>query len=379
MKKILVWDLPTRLFHWLLAAGFATAWITAGSEEWMAVHTFAGWMMLGLVVFRLVWGFAGNRYARFSSFLFSPKAAIAYGKDVLTGRAKRHIGHNPAGSWAIYLMLLMVPLVVVAGLVTIGAEDGAGPFANMLPEAMGHDLKELHEAIATGMLVLVGVHVLGVIVESRVHKENLALSMITGKKEGQPEDDARRPYRIAGAALLALAVAGAAMFFGTPAAAEHEEHEHERGERSYSRAVVADNAKWRAECSSCHMAFPPAMLPARSWTRMMAEQDKHFGESLGIDPATTKEILAFLQKNAGDVVQAGHASRFARSVPAGQTTQRITETSGWKREHDEVSAKAWRNVQSKANCAACHQGAEKGNFDEDDVRIPKTPIGAKKP
>mgnify|MGYP003471861413 CR=1 FL=1 len=100
--KILVWDLPTRLFHWLFAGAFAIAWLTSDSDSWLKLHVFAGYLMLGLLGFRLVWGFIGGRYARFASFRYGLKEGLTYLFQVLTGSAQRHIGHNPAGSWAVY-------------------------------------------------------------------------------------------------------------------------------------------------------------------------------------------------------------------------------------------------------------------------------------
>ena len=104
---VLIWDLPTRIFHWTLTASFFIALATGDSDRFRDIHVFSGYLMLGLIGFRVVWGFAGSRYARFRSFLFGPRAAIAYFADLLAARASRHLGHNPAGSWAIFAMLAL--------------------------------------------------------------------------------------------------------------------------------------------------------------------------------------------------------------------------------------------------------------------------------
>ena len=193
-SRILVWDLPTRLFHWLLAASFAGAWLTADSERWMDVHVMLGYTVLLLVAFRIAWGFAGTRHARFASFAYGPREVLAYLRSMLTLRATHYTGHNPAGSWAILGLVALAVVATVAGIATYN-------------DAGGHWLEELHEGAATAMLVLVVVHVAGVIVGSLLHRENLAASMVTGRKAGAAQDAIGTPRRIV-AVLLVAALAG---------------------------------------------------------------------------------------------------------------------------------------------------------------------------
>ena len=126
---------------------------------------------------------------------------------------------------------------------------------------------------------------------------------------------------------------------------------------------TVSNAKWKSECGACHVAYPPRMLPAESWRAIMSGLDKHFGSNAGLDAASANEITAFLEKNAD-----------ARKHDAsGKPLLRITETRGFKSEHREVAARVWKNpkVKSPANCTACHTQAESGDFNEDNVKIPK--------
>ena len=99
-SKLLVWDVPTRVFHWLLALSFAGAFVTAESERYRDVHVALGYTVLGLVAFRLVWGLIGTRYARFWSFAYGPRSVLTYVKSLFTRSPQHHLGHNPAGSWA---------------------------------------------------------------------------------------------------------------------------------------------------------------------------------------------------------------------------------------------------------------------------------------
>jgi len=222
--KILVWDIPTRLFHWLFAGAFAVAWLTSEEDAWLNVHVFVGYLMLGLLGFRLMWGFAGGRYARFASFRFSWKEGIAYLLQVLTGSAKRHIGHNPAGSWAVYLLLALGLLAGLSGMITLAGQEGQGPLAPWVPYSAGEAFKEVHEALASAMLGAVVLHLAGVALESWRHRENLPRAMLTGLKEGTP-DAATPSRRLLSALILLVAIgAGGVWFFGNApiTAREHD-------------------------------------------------------------------------------------------------------------------------------------------------------------
>jgi len=190
MRKILVWDLPTRAFHWLLALSFAGAFLTAESERYRDMHVTLGYTMLGLVAFRLVWGLIGTRYARFRSFAFGPRSVLTYLKSLFTRAPHHYIGHNPAGSWAIYALLALIVLAGASGYATY--EDIGG-----------HGMEEVHEAFSNLLLAAVAAHVAGVAVSSLVHGENLVRAMVTGYKSGLPAQGVRYRHRAIGAALVA--------------------------------------------------------------------------------------------------------------------------------------------------------------------------------
>lgn len=193
-KRILVWDLPTRVFHWLLAWSFAGAFVTAESERLRGIHVVLGYTVLGLVAFRLAWGFIGTRYARFSSFWYRPRRVAAYLKSVFSGTPEHHIGHNPAGSWAIF------------GLLSLAAAAGASGW--LVYNDIGGRLAEgLHEGIANVMLALVAVHIAGVAVSSLLHRENLVRAMWNGGKRGDARAAASGPRTAIGIALLAAVLA----------------------------------------------------------------------------------------------------------------------------------------------------------------------------
>ncbi len=156
-----------------------------------------------------------------------------------------------------------------------------------------------------------------------------------------------------------IAAALLLMCLAIPAAHAEDDDDEEEG---FGFAVVT-NAKWKAECGTCHVAFPPHLLPAASWRAVMAGLEKHFGSDASLDTATGKEIGLFLET---------YASRM-RFEPTAKPLLRITETRWFRSEHREVDSHVWKSqkVKSAANCAACHTRAEEGRFGEHDIRIPR--------
>jgi len=175
--KILVWDAPTRVFHWLLALSFAGAYATSEGGGLMGVHLTLGYTMVGLVAFRVIWGLIGTRYARFSSFVRGPAAVARYASSMLNPKAEHSMGHNPLGAVSIVLMLLCTLAIVFTGWVYFNG--GA------------HALKSLHEGAAALMATVVGVHVAGVVFASLMQRENLVRAMFNGRKQGRPEQSIR--------------------------------------------------------------------------------------------------------------------------------------------------------------------------------------------
>lgn len=170
-----VWDIGVRVFHWLLVLCFAVAWISA--DEWQDVHEIAGYTVAALVVFRLLWGLFGSRYARFRQFVRHPKQVLSYVSDIRRGREARYIGHNPAGGMMVLALLLGLAAMTLSGWL----------YTDLL---WGEEwVEEVHELLANLLLMLVGLHVAGVVLASLRHRESLVKSMITGRKRGPGESD----------------------------------------------------------------------------------------------------------------------------------------------------------------------------------------------
>jgi len=205
-RKIRVWDPLIRGFHWGLVVAFSVAFVSA--EQSGAVHEISGYVVAGLVAIRLIWGFLGSRYARFTQFLKGPKATVRYLRDMVRGHERRYLGHNPAGAAMIVALLislsgtaytgwlmrdqtgltssLELPQIVTpafadeddeARLRGVGRDKGAGVVA------------EAHETLANLTLLLIAGHLAGVALASFRHRENLARAMVVGDKRGPEPDD----------------------------------------------------------------------------------------------------------------------------------------------------------------------------------------------
>jgi cytochrome b len=190
-EKILVWDVPTRLFHWSLVICFVGAWITHEMEVsgfWL--HTIFGYSALALALWRISWGLVGTRYARFSHFLASPGAAMNYLRNA---PAVEPVGHNPAGGWAIMAMLALVTAQAVSGLFNGGEILMEGPWYHAAPKWLQGLAHEFHEINFNLLLGLVGLHLGALLLHWVRRRHNLIPAMITGYRDSQhsASDDAR--------------------------------------------------------------------------------------------------------------------------------------------------------------------------------------------
>lgn len=184
-ESVPVWDPLIRIFHWSLAGFFLIAYVT--EDELLTVHVYAGYAVAGLIVFRLIWGLIGSRHARFSDFVTGPAELLRYLRQLITGGAPRYLGHNPAGAAMIIALMIGLALTAFTGTAMIAGE-GSGPLAGtVFANLSGEALEDVHEFLANLTLFLVVLHVVGVVVSSLLHRENLVKAMLTGRKRAGEE------------------------------------------------------------------------------------------------------------------------------------------------------------------------------------------------
>lgn len=364
-RRVLVWDLPTRVFHWLLVSATTVAFVTGYilPQWWLGAHRWAGYAIVGLLVFRFVWAAFGSEYSRLGSFAYTPAEALEHLRGVLLLGPRHYFGHNPAGSVMIFALAFVLCGLVVTGLLVEAGEEKIGPLAGITTYAVGHTVKTLHKVLVWILGGMVVGHVAGVIVESLLTRENLVAPMITGRKElpeGVLLPAMRRPrWRAAlaswaiviGVGALTLVLLGRLPPKGIPA--------------------TAVNAVYARECGACHPAYHPSLLPAASWQAVLDKLDDHFGEDASLPAPALAEIAGFLATHAAEAWDTEIGIRY-RTVAASEP-QRITATPAWLRKHASLPD-AWfarKSVGSKGNCSACHRDAASGRFDDQKISVPK--------
>ena len=196
---IKVWDPFVRFFHWALAIGFTIAYLT---EDVLTVHVWAGYLIGSLLLIRVIWGVVGPHHARFGDFIYSPRMVLTYLRDLPLSRARRYLGHSPAGGAMVIALLIALSATVVTGLIVYAESERAGPLSPFLASrpvvpppsdgqgqsrrrGPGSEMREVHEVMANLTLALIFLHIAGVLLASFVHRENLAWSMVTGRKRDE--------------------------------------------------------------------------------------------------------------------------------------------------------------------------------------------------
>lgn len=345
-----VWDAPTRLFHWTLAVAVLCDWLTRDAR-YFVLHEFLGYAVGALVAFRIGWGFAGTRWARFASFPLSARAALRYLGALARGRHEHHVGHNPAGSWSIYALLLFVALEVATGVVALGAEKRMGPLPGLFGYAAGDVMHEAHRWLAYAILAVVALHLLGVLAGSVAGRENLVGAMLSGRKRAPVEGvEARRGMALVMAALLGM---GALAYFrSSPLDARAQ---------AARQAPLASDKTWTSECGGCHLAYHPSLLPERSWSKLFATQGSHFGEDLALEGATLEHLEDFAVSHAAERLDSPVAWKMATTIEPDAAPVRITETAYWRERHERLDEATWKRVH-RSDCGACHKDAVRGTF-----------------
>jgi cytochrome b len=370
-RLVWVWDLPTRLFHWLLVGAVLVALTTEFTAPvwWLSWHVAAGYTIAVLLLFRLVWSLFGSEYSRIASFLYRRRETIDYLHDLLKLRPPHFIGHNPAGAAMIFALFAVLTGLVATGFMVQGGQEKQGPFAGVTGFEFGSNARSIHSFLAYALMAMVVVHLVGVLADGRLHKSALIRAMVTGWKRlpALLQVPPARPPRIP-AAMLSLA----ALFVPAAIALILLSSQPPLGVPAMTR-----NQVWAKECSACHYAFHPSLLPRASWAALMTGLRDHFGEDASLPPAAASEIAAFLQTYAAEGWDTKAARRLSEVSAADPL--RITAAPFWIRRHRRIAAAIFAapTVKAKSNCIACHRDADSGRFDAQAIVLPDpAPSGA---
>ena len=283
--RVRVWDLGVRAFHWSLALLVGAAYLTAEEDDTIGLHARVGLAVLGWVVFRVAWGFLGPAPARFGAFVRSPRQTLAYARQYVRGRPGLHLSHNPLGAVMVVSLLALLVALTGSGLLMYLGPQWSGPLTPFIGKSLAHGIEELHEGLAGALPVLVVLHVAGVLLSSRLERQNLVLSMITGDKRTEGPTPATPRARL-GAVVVAVGLGlGAAIGLGLllPSSADAAETPQSLLRTYEDQARAADpafggfdaargEAAYRLErpgatpssCAGCHSRSPtqPGRSPA---------------------------------------------------------------------------------------------------------------------
>ena len=362
----MVWDLPTRLFHWLLvllvAVGVFTGFVTP--EWWMGVHVWAGYGLVALMAFRLVWGVYRIRVQPGRELHVPAARHVRAPARSLAAAAPALRGPQPTGALMVFALTGVLIALVATGLLVLGGEEKQGPLAAVVGYSTASAAKRLHLGLSILLLAMVTCHVAGVVMESVLGHDNLVRAIVTGWKKlpsaaPVPAPRAARPVLAATLLAVVVAIAGAALLWLSHLPPPP-------GLRALPR-----NAAYQRECGACHYAFNPGLLPAASWAGLMTSLREHFGEDASLDDRTARSLAAWLVENAAETFDTESANRFRIVAP--EDLYRITSTPYWVRKHASIppSVFARKSVVSKVNCHACHGNAESGRYDDQAIAIPE--------
>ena len=184
MSRKLIWDLPIRIVHWLLTVLIFGSWYTVTVTGDMERHMLIGQTILCLLIFRVVWGFVGTRYAKFSSFVFGPRTILAYARSILSRRGGGYAGHNPLGFLAVFAMLLLIGVQVTTGLFATDGDFYEGPLNHLVSGRTGNQITDIHYLNFDVLAIMIGIHIVAIFFYLLYKRENLISPMFTGKKTG---------------------------------------------------------------------------------------------------------------------------------------------------------------------------------------------------
>ena len=364
-RRVRVWDLPTRIFHWLLVLAVGVALWTGfiAPEWWLGLHRGAGYAIVLLLAFRFVWAFYGSEYSRLTYFIRASRHFGDYLRGLLLLRPPHYVGHNPVGALMVFALFAMLIALVASGLLVEGGEEKRGPLAGLVAYQTGFVAKGLHRILVYLLLSMILVHIAGVLVESRLQRASLVRGMITGwmrVPEGMPMPSPRpaHPLRAAVALGLFTSVAAGVLLVLSRIAPP-------------GIPDLAPNATVAAECGACHWPYHPSLLPRTSWAALLAGLEDHFGEDASLPADTLAEIATYYERYAAEAWDSEAARRFATVSP--NEPLRITDTPYWVAKHAGLDPAVFDApaVRSKSNCIACHRDADSGRFDDQAIALPK--------
>lgn len=368
MTKSYIWPFVNRFSHVLLIVFLATAYLLGDYKRLINYHVAFGYALGVVFLCRVVWGFIGPRYSKFKDFNFKLSDLMEYMLSVFT-KNKEHIGHNPASSFAILVMIVLTFLTIISGALAQGIEKNHGVLLFLHNEYFRYMelFSGAHEFFANFLIAVIGIHIAGSLIDKFIKRSDAIDSMISGYKKTIEKIHIRLNIFQKIFSILWILISIFSLYY-IIFTKDNIFIKSANVKQDYALL----NKDFSKECGSCHIAYPPFLLPKKSWTLMMAGLENHFGDDASLDKVTNTSILAFLTQYSAENSTQESAFKILKSLKNNADTIAITKTPYWERRHSKIDKNifASNEVKSKANCKACHAGIEKGIIEDSLIKIP---------
>jgi len=366
MKKSYIWSIPTRVFHSLLVLFILLAFLTSDEDRLLNYHAVVGYSILILIGFRIVWGVFGPKYSKFKDFPLRKNSVIEFISNMFNSEQK-FVGHNPLASYVIIGMFITLFFITVTGVLTLGIQEGKGIFS-YLNSSMFREMElfeEVHEVLSTLLIVLIIAHLGGVVFDRLFHAKHETLnSIFSGYKKTKVQESIKLNIfqKVISLIFLLFFVGFLAFNLLQPknilVSSIYEPINYEK-----------HNELFVSECASCHTLYPPNLLPKKSWVKLMANLENHFGDDAALEKNYNMSILSFLVENSAENSTMEVSKKILDSINNKDIIS-ISQTSFWKKRHEEIPKSIFKHekVKSKANCKVCHTDIEKGLIEDENIK-----------
>ncbi len=369
-NKVFVWPISTRIIHWMLAFSFTIAFIISSYEEMLHDHVALGFIFGIMIIYRIIWGFIGPKYARFSTFKLNLSQLKFYFVEKIQDRWRAiPAGHNPASSWFTIWAMIMGSIIVTSGMLLYGIQEAKG-FLSFLNDNYYNQMDIwmlVHKSASYIFLFWVFLHISGVMIEQFYHKTNMVLAMITGYKRAKGEDtEVSKKLNFFAYSIIIIAIA-------TYSFITSSNYNFLTSQKFTSIDYKAQNPIFVEKCGDCHKIYPPFLLPKASWSRVMRGLDNHFGEKIteaNITKSQQSTIKSFLYANSAEKSTRESSVKIMKSLGK-RRPKAITKTPYWRERHKDIDKAIFKTkeVKDKSNCIACHNNIDKGMIDDMDITI----------
>ncbi len=357
--KAYIWSKITRYFHWLLVICILVTFLSSLFENALLIHIAFGSLAGGLLTFRLIWGFIGPKYERFSHFDFSLSDLWFYLSNLFKDR-KIYVGHNPAASWATVLLIVFGFFCTLSGVMLMGSEEERGLFS-FLSADYYKEILYIHSISKNVVGIVALIHIVGALLEHFWHKTKIINTMIDGYKNVNAPSTQTTPFQKAFGTFSIIFSLLMGIF--TLIAPAYSIMTNNANEVIYH----IDNPLYAKECSECHNLYPPILLSKESWSVVLDDPKEHFKEDLTKKVPHFESIKSYILAHSAQSAS-NEISRNILESTEGKNIYRITRTKYWKDTHAFIPRDAYKHpkIKTKSNCSACHMNFGISNYINDE-------------